>query len=49
MQTIGVSSAPIAATQLAVDRRVGLAEQPPPLGVADDHVLGAGLLDHRRR
>ena len=25
--------------RLAVDDRVGLAEQPPPLGVADDHVL----------
>ena len=49
MQTIGVSPAPIAADRLAIDDRVGLAEQPPPLGVADDHVLGAGFLDHRRR
>ena len=49
MQTIGVSPAPIAADDLAVDDRVGLAEQPPPLGVADDDVLRAGLLDHRGR
>ena len=49
-QTIGVRPAAIAAvTVLRLTDRVGLAEQPPPLGVADDHVLGARLLDHRRR
>ena len=48
MQTIGVSPAANAATRFAVDRGVGLAEQRPPLGVADDDVLGAGLADHRR-
>ena len=32
---------------LPVHGLVGLAEQGPPLRVADDHVLGAGLLDHR--
>ena len=47
--TIGVSPAAIAAIDLAIDDRVGLAEQTAPLGVADDHVLGAGFLDHRRR
>ena len=46
MQTIGVSVAPSAATSLPVDGLVGLAEQPPPLRVADDHVLGASLLQH---
>jgi hypothetical protein len=35
--------------RLAVDHRIGLAEQPPPLGVADDHELGARILDHRCR
>src|SRR6476620_5724935 len=32
---------------LPVHHLVGLAEQRPPLRVADDHVLGARLLDHR--
>ena len=49
MQTIGVSCAAERGHQLAVDRLVGLAEQPAPLGVADDHVLRAGFLEHRRR
>ena len=44
MQTIGVSFAPERGDQLPVDRLVGLVEQPPPFGVADDHVLGARLL-----
>ena len=35
--------------RLAVDDRVALPEQPPPLGMADDHVLRAGFLDHGRR
>ena len=48
MQTIGVRLRADRRDQLAVHRLVGLAEQPPPLRVADDHVLGAGLLDHRR-
>ena len=48
MQTIGVSPAANAATRLAVHGRVGLAEQRAALGVADDHVLGAGLAHHRR-
>ncbi len=48
MQTIGVSFAPSAAIGLAVDRLVGLLEQPPPLGVADDHVLGARFPQHAR-
>ena len=48
MQTIGVSAGGERRGDLAVDGRVGLAEQRPPLGVADDHVLGAGLADHRR-
>ena len=48
MQTIGVSPAANAADRLAVHRRVGLAEERAALGVADDHVLGAGLADHRR-
>jgi hypothetical protein len=34
---------------LAVDHRVGLAEQPPALGVADDHELRPRILDHGRR
>ena len=49
MQTIGVSPALIAARAFRLTMRVGLAEEPPALRVADDHVLGAGLLDHRRR
>ena len=32
---------------LPVHHRIGLAEQRPPLGVADDDVLGAGFADHR--
>src|SRR4029079_13398513 len=32
---------------LPVHALVGIAEQRAPLGVADDHVLGTGLLDHR--
>ena len=34
---------------LSIDRDVGLAEERAALGVADDDVLGAGLLDHRPR
>ena len=49
MQTMGVSCAPSAAISLPVHGLVGLAEQPAPLGVADDDVLGPGLPDHRRR
>ena len=47
MQTIGVSDAADGRHGLAIHRHVGLAEQRPPLGVADDDVLGARLLDHR--
>ena len=49
MQTIGVSPAAIAASILRLTIASDLAEQPPPLGVSDDHVRRAGLLDHRRR
>ena len=46
MQTIGVSFA--RGDGLPVDLLVGLVEQPPPLGMPDDHVLGASLTQHRR-
>ena len=49
MQTIAVSCAPERRDELPVHRLVGLVEQPPPLRVADDDVLGPGLLQHRRR
>ena len=39
----------MAAADLPVDDGVGLAEQAPALGVADDDVFGARLLDHRGR
>ena len=32
--------------RFAIDDRVGLAEQPPPFGVADDDVFGARFLQH---
>ena len=48
MQTIGVSVAPSAATSLRLTVSSVSLEQPPALGVADDHVLGAGLPQHRR-
>ena len=31
---------------LLIHRRVGVAEEAPPLGVPDDRVFGAGVLDH---
>src|SRR5688572_1029641 len=34
--------------RFSIDHRVGLAEQCAALGVSDDHILGAGLADHRR-
>jgi hypothetical protein len=34
--------------RLAIDRRVGLTKQRAPLGMSDDHVLGARLANHRR-
>ena len=48
MQTIGRQPGGERRMRLPVDRGVGLAEQRAALGVADDHVLGAGLADHRR-
>src|SRR5205823_5423325 len=33
---------------LAVHERIGLVKIAPPLGVADDYVLGACFLQHRR-
>ena len=48
MQTIGVRPAANAAATFRFTVVVGLAEQRAPLRVADDHVLGAGLPDHRR-
>ena len=38
----------MAASGLAVDDLVGVAEHPAPLGVADDDEFGARLLEHRR-
>src|SRR6185436_18979447 len=35
--------------RLAVDDRIRFAEQPPPLRVADNRVLGPGFLGHQRR
>ena len=46
MQTMGVRSAAMAAIILRFTVDVGLAEQRAALGVADDDVFGAGLLDH---
>ena len=48
MQTIGVEPGRERGDGLAIHGRVGLAEQRAALGVADDHVLGAGFADHRR-
>ena len=47
MQTIGMRSARERRHGLAVHRLIRLAEVLPPLGVADDDVLGACLAHHR--
>ena len=49
MHRIGIRPAASAASALARTSGVALAVAVAPLGVADDHRLTAGILEHRRR